>query len=124
MNAKLGLDVKWRKWLASTHYLLACRIISEQPNSLSKIQVNASKVFANDHLRWIVEDWTMNFFSVKADLLPTKGGELCVRLRRKQNQLDEVLEARPKRNLTIKVWGSISYLEWNLSQGMKALWPG
>ena len=67
----------------------------------------------------------MIVFSDEADLLPIKCRKPSVRLRRKQNQLDVmVLEGRPKRNLTIKVWGSISYLEWNLSQGMKALWPG
>ena len=94
---KNTLNIIYKKYLVY-------RIMSEQLESLSKIQVHARKVFANDHLRWTVEDWTMIFFSVEADLLPTKYGELRVRLRRKQNQLDvRVLEARSKRNLTIKV---------------------
>jgi len=63
--------------------------------------------FAKSHYFWTIDQWSQVIFSDESDLLPQKCGKMKVRKRTGEQIFlppDENL-----RNLTVKVWGEISY---------------
>lgn len=87
------------------------RVLSGRMADLTAPQVKTRKKFAESHLEWSFEDWEYIIFSDEADLLPTKCGKEYIRLRRSQDPLRVVVPGQAvQRDLTIKVWGAISFL--------------
>jgi len=80
-------------------------------DALTKDHVKQRLKFGNDHLHWDVHDWGLIVFSDESDLLPVKYGRQYVRLKEGQKFVDVIpLRETAKKEVTIKVWGTISFL--------------
>lgn len=87
------------------------RILPKRMEDLNKANLKDRRAFAKRHIEWDVSDWNLIIFSDEADLFPVKCGKEYVRLREGEKLVDVVpVRAGYKKNLTVKVWGSISSL--------------
>ena len=109
INPKEASDRTIRRILTTNK--VVSRIIPKRMDALTKDHVKQRLKFGNDHLHWDVHDWGLIVFSDESDLLPVKYGRQYVRLKEGQKFVDVIpLRETAKKEVTIKVWGTISFL--------------
>jgi len=94
-----------------TSHRIVSRVLPKRMQDLSRQNIKDRVAFADQYFKWEVSDWELVIFSDEADLFPIKCGKEYIRLREEEKLVDVVpIREGSKKNLTVKVWGSISSL--------------